>query len=308
MTANFTADVSGFTNMINARSIVFGMGRQEAFKLEAKLLADELIRRTPPFSGKALVKMLGAQGKSLSHRNVEIEEMSAKKVGERRVEKDIRRVIKGVRGAKMAPERPVAIVSQVNPAYARHSNQVEFGVLQKVRGKQAVRVYADKGGNVYGIDIEKFEPKASLEDLSKWHKAARTKRGRVTTAGQKDLVIGRWKFLNQIVTKEATVRKYIRRKLRQVGQAKGGWAAAFMRFGGKMSMSGWIGRHAAKHGRTRSNFTDDQIVIEMINQSAWAGSGDPDGIIPKALAGRAESIKSAIKRQMADAWKKGGKV
>lgn len=308
MTANFNVDVPEFTSLINSRAIVFGIGREEAFKTEARLLAEELIKRTPPFSGKSIVKMLGAQGRSLTFRNLEVEELSAQKVGMRRVEKDIRRVILGVRGASWPKETPTTIVSQTNPRQARHSNKLEFGILQKVRGKNAVRVYADQSGKVYGIDTEKFDPKASMSDLAKWHKAARTKRGRVTTAGQKDLVVGRWRWLNKIVTKAQTVSKYVKMRQKQVGQAKGGWAAAFMRFGGRMSLNGWIGKHAARFGRVRSNFTTDQIAIRMTNQSRWASAGDPDAIIPKAIAGRAESLKAAIWRQMNDAWKKGGKA
>ena len=308
MTAQFTADAPGFSDMINRRAIVFGMGREEAFKLESKLLALELIKRTPPFSGKSIVKMLAAQGKSLTWRNVEVEELSARKVGERRVEKDIRKMILGVRGARMPDERPNVIVGQTNPRYAHHSNQLEFGILQRCQGRNAVRVYADKSGRVYGMDTEKFIPNASHGDISKWHNAARTKRGRVTTAGSGDLVTGRWRWLNKLATKEATVKSYVKKKLKAVGQAKGGWAAAFMRFGGKMSMNGWIGKHASRFGRVRSNFTSDQIAIEMINSSKWATGGDPDRIIEKSIAGRTESLKAAIRRQMNDAWKKGGTV
>ena len=309
MTAQFTADAPGFSDMINRRAIVFGMGREEAFKLESKLLALELIKRTPPFSGKSIVKMLAAQGKQLTAGNLEIKEMAARGVGNRRVEKDIRRMIKGIRGPAMPTEtRPTVIVSQTNPRYAHHSNQLEFGILQRCQGRSAVRVYADKSGRVYGMDTEKFIPNATHGDISKWHNSSRDRRGRITTAGRGDLVTGRWVWLNKLATKEATVKSYVKKKLQSVGQGKGGWAAAFMRFGGKMSMNGWIGKHASRFGRVRSNFTSDQIAIEMINSSKWATGGDPDRIIEKSIAGRTESLKAAIRRQMNDAWKKGGTV
>ena len=334
MNAQFTADTAGFVNMINARAIVFGMGREEAFRLEAKLLAEELIQRTPPFSGKAVAKMLAAQGKSLSEGNLEIKEMTARKVGERAVEKDIRRIIYGTRGAA-PPDTSFGSVKVVQPAQGNYKDAKaaerarkklerginkqrnkfgkqllkDGGVLQKIRGKDAVRVFATKDGTVYGVDVEMFRPKASPADLEKVHQMARTKRGRTSQAGMiSGKKVGRWKWLNKMVTREKTVRKYIRKKLKQVGQAKGGWAAAFMRFGGKMSMSGWIGEHASRFGRVRSSFTNDKIEIEMTNQSSWASSGDPDRIIPKALAGRTESLKAAIWRQMNDAWKKGGEA
>lgn len=305
MTANFQADASGFRDMINRRAIVFGISRKEAFKTESRLLALELMDRTPPFSSKSIQRMLGAQGKSVSTKVWdEIGGMTARKVGENAVEKDIRRVIHGVRGAKWPEETPTVIVSQTNPRQARHSNKLEFGILQKVKGKSAVRVYADKKGNVYGVDTELFQPKASLADLEKMHRMARTKRGTVSRAGKSDLITGRWKWINKLVTKTATLNKYIRKKKANVGRAKGGWAASFMRFGGRMSIGGWVGRHARKTGRVQSTITNDKIDILMINRSEWARGGDYDRIIPKALSGRAEALKGAIKRQMLEDWKK----
>lgn len=332
MNAQMTADVPGFVNLINSRAIVFGIGRKEAFELECKLLAQELIERTPPFSGKALVKMLGAQGKSISEANIEIKEMTARKVGERRVARDIRRIIYGTKGAA-PPDDTFGKVKVVQPVEGNYKNAKaaerarkkletswnkqrnkfgkqllkDGGVLQKIRGKDAVRIFATKDGTVYGVDVEMFRPKATMSDLAKVHQMARTKRGRTSQAGMiKEKRVGRWKWLNKMVTREATVKKFIKKKLKEVGQAKGGWAASFMRFGGRMSINGWIGKHAAKWGRVQSRLTDDVIDIKMYNRSAWAGSGDPDRIIPKAIAGRAESLKAAIWRQMNDAWKKGG--
>lgn len=333
MTAQFTADVPGFTNLINSRAIVFGIGRKEAFETECRLLAKELIERTPPFSGKAIVKMLGAQGKKLADANLEIKELTARKVGERRVEKDIRKIIYGTRGAA-PPDNSFGRVDVVQPIEGKYKNAKaaerarkrletswnkrrnkfgqgllkDGGVLQRIRGKDAVRIFATKDGTVYGVEVEMFQPKASLADLAKVHQMARTKRGRTSEAGFfKEKKVGRWKWLNKLVTREKTVAKYISKKLKQVGQAKGGWAAAYMRFGGRMSITtGWIGKHAAKWGRVQSRLTDDVIDISMYNRSAWASSGDPDRIIPKAIAGRTESLKAAIWRQMNDAWKKGG--
>lgn len=311
MTAQFKVDVPGFVSLINSRAIVFGQTRQEAFKTEARLLAEELIKRTPPFSGKAIVKMLGAQGKNLGDKNVEITEMSARRVGERRVRLDIERWLYGIDGAKNWNMGDVYISQNLHPNnknYAKAQMAAVKSVLQKVRGKDVARVFATKDGRVYGVDLEMYRPKPDPAEMDKIHGLNRDRRGRGRKIPSTGLgtAIGRWTFINKMVVPKKWKEWYIKLNQKSVGQGKGGWAAAFMRFGGKMSMNGWIGKWARKSGRVRSNFTDDQIVIEFINMSRWASSGDYAGIIPKAIAGRAESLKAAIWRQMNDAWKKGG--
>jgi hypothetical protein len=61
-----------------------------------------------------------------------------------------------------------------------------------------------------------------LTDLQKVHSAHRGKRGRVTTAGSKDVVIGRWRWLNIAVASEKIVEEFIELAKKNVGQARGG--------------------------------------------------------------------------------------
>lgn len=286
MSARVTIDPS-FNARIGRWAALKGIEIPEAFKVQAKLLCHELIQRTPPFAGKSIVKMLGAQGKVL--RETDIEDLSAKKVGERRVEKDIRRVVYGVNGAQLVGDK------------SKHPNWTDWGVLQRCEDKQAVRIFATKSGEVYGVDTAQWAPQASNEDLAKHHNANRTKRGRVTTAGARTRNVGRWRWLDVIVTKEQRVKSYIREKLKMVGQAKGGWAAGFMKLGGRMSMRGWIGRHSDA-GECRAQFGKYQASIEIINRSRWATSGDPDRIIAASLAGRDRALKANIEGILKKNW------
>lgn len=300
---------------------------EEAMRMQGRELAARLMKFTPPLSGKSIKRglwnrnieamasykqlliaesrgdMAAAFEKFAPFRDAEIEDMSAKKVGERRVEKDIRKVIKGVSGATLPKrmEDATVIVSQTNPRAATHDVQIDWGVRQKCQGKDAIRIYADRSGNVYGVDTEKFMPNPSNEQLSKVHESHRGKRGRVTTAGSKDLVVGRWRWLNIAVAPEANVLGYIKKKLLMVGQAKGGWAAAFMAMGGKLSTKGWTGRHA-KAGTCKASFQRGNVNISMTNNSAWAGNGDPDRVIENAMGARERDMEAMIARILQKRW------
>lgn len=301
---------------------------EAAFKAEGRLLCDRLIKFTPPFTGASIKRSLWSRSpesmadykafviarneddldKAFAEfspfRDPEIEDMSARQIGERRVEKDIRKVIKGVRGATMpVKENPVLIISQTNPRSQNQDIQVDWGVRQKCQGRDAIRIYADRTGNVYGVDTENFLPTATEADLQKVHQEHRGKRGRVTTAGSKDLVVGRWRWLNIVVAPQAAVQAYIEKLKKMVGQGKGGWAAAYMKLGGKLSPRGWIGRHANAGSLTGwPPANPGNIKMTITNNSAWASNGDPDRVIENALASRERDMERKLKAILEGQW------
>lgn len=320
----FKCDDSDFSRMVKEFGAVALMGIGDAFREQSMLLADELVKRTPPFSGKSLKRMLEArmQNKALANANgamgpfsapavfsdPDIESMSALAVGKRRVEKDIRRVIYGVRGATMpARSNPIQIHAQTNPNAAYGGKYMDWGVAQKCQNKGAVRIYATKDGEVYGVDFERFKADATVGDMKKTHNEHRGARGRVTTAGERDLIVGRWRWLNVLVTKEALVKEFVKLNQKMVGQGRGGWAVSFVKLGGKLSPSGWVGKHAfgkgvAVAGTCDASFKSGDVRIKMVNQSQWARGGDPDRIIEAAMAGRAKAIAGDIRRRLEKAW------
>jgi hypothetical protein len=129
---------------------------EAAFEAQGRALCDRLIKLTPPLSGKSIkrglwardiagmadykARLLGeSQGdlkaafeKFSPFRDAEIEDMSAKAIGERRVERDIRKVIKGVRGAVMPRRHAKVIVSQSES----HDEQVDWAGGKNVRTKR----------------------------------------------------------------------------------------------------------------------------------------------------------------------------
>lgn len=292
----FQVNIPEFSKAVNDRAVIGKEGIVKVWENQIRLLAGELMQRTPPFSGKKLVRMLSALARQISFRNAEIEDMSALAIGKRRVARDIRKVIYGVEGASM-PKRPTPQVFKGQSGTA----VTDWGILQRCEGRDAIRVYATKAGQVYGVDTMKFLDNPTMQQLTKVHNQARGNRGRVTTAGQRDKVIGRWHWLNVVVTKEKLVQQFIRLKERMVGQAKGGWAAGFIRFGGKLSPRGWIGYHA-KAGKVTGWVQPGKVNVSLINESAWAGGGDPDRVMESSLHGRVEAIKADIGHILDRAW------
>jgi len=305
---------------------------EAAFEAQGRELCNRLMQFTPPLSGRSIKR--GLWNRDIEHladykailiaenkgdlksafeafspfRDDSIEDMSARKIGERRVEKDIRRVIKGVHGAVMPAvhDNPTVIVSQTNPRAAHHDIQVDWGVRQKCQGKDAIRIYADRSGNVYGVDTEKFMPNPSSHDLKSIHDAHRGVRGRVTTAGAKDLVVGRWRWLNIVVAPEKVVDEYIKRKQWMVGQGKGGWVAGFRAFGGQISAKGGVGRHQdAGSVRGWPPSQPGVINVTITNHSRWASNGDPDRIIENAMASRERDMEKLIDRILEKRWGEG---
>jgi hypothetical protein len=284
--------------LMKEKAAAAGMEIGDVAKQQWRLFHGELIKRTPPFSGKSLVRMLRAQGKVL--KDVDVENLSDRRVGMRRVEKDIKRVAYGMDGSSP----PVAQVYKGQDRNRVYNTGAitDWGVHQKCQGKPAIRIFATKGGQVYGVDEARFMPNATLDDIKGVHNAARLRSGRVSLAGTEDQVIGRWRWLNVIITKASTIKAYIKKKQGNVGQGKGGWAAGYMMAGGKMSPRGWVGKHSS-FGRAKATFEPYNCHAETVNHSGWATSGDPDRIISKAAAGREIALAKDIEGILARKFK-----
>lgn len=287
-------DVAGFGRMIDDYAAIAGKEIEEVYRMVARNVCADLMTHTPPFSGKSIRKMVDARGAEM--RDSEIQDQSALAIGKRRVEKDVRKVLYGLKGASLSP-RQLQVSRGANP------NATEWGTLQKCEGKQAVRVFATKSGEVYGADLSEWLPDADMGQLQKHHEEQRGKNGRVTMAGQKTRSVGRWRWLNVIVTTEELVKKYLARAWDHVGEAKGGWALGFMRLGGRMSPRGWVGKHASEAGGFQASFRPGDIQIRIENRSHWANGGDPDRIIPKVLAGRMRALSTLIKGTLEKRWR-----
>jgi len=328
----FTTNEPAFSDFIRRYSEAAVITFEAAFEAQGRELCARMMKFTPPLSGKSIKRSLWSRDighlagykagllsknagdiraafeKFSPFRDPDIESMSARLIGERRVEKDIRRVVKGVRNNAPPPakENATVIVSQTNPRSANHDVVVDWGVRQKCQGRDAIRIYADRSGNVYGVDTANFMPNPSASQLAAVHKDHRGKRGRVTTAGSKDLVVGRWRWLNITAAPAQIVDAYIAKRQLMVGQGKGGWVAGFKGLGGKISDRGWVGRHIAS-GSLRGWPTNGRGVvnISIANNSAWASNGDPDRIIENAMESRERDMEKLIEKILEARWGEG---
>lgn len=285
----------GFNRKVALASLLAGKSLTQGFRWQGQLLVAELIKRTPPFSGKQLARMLDKQppnalGSKPRLSDPEIESMNARNVGLRRVAKDFKKVIYGFRGAQVA--------------LADLGRAIDWGVMQRCEGKQAIRVFARQDGTVYGVDTANFMPNASADQLVKFVNSKRDKRGRVTNAGQKDRRVGRWRWMDVAVTSEAHRDQAIKEQQKHVGEAKGGWAVSLVELGGNISKGGWVGKHmSSRAGRCKHNLDTageriDKISVRIINSSRWAQGKDPDRIREKSIQGRARAMTTWIKKQM----------
>jgi len=105
-----------------------------------------------------------------------------------------------------------------------------------------------KSGAVYLIDKNFYMPTASLAQMQAIHYANRGKNGRVSTAGQSDLKIGRWKAKNKYFVPEATRTAYIKSVKKRVGSLKASWIPALAHYatkvGGNQKVAAWVKRQA----------------------------------------------------------------
>ena len=120
------------------------------------------------------------------------------------------------------------------------------------------------------------------------HQEARNSRGRVPAKHEPVLTLD-----------DEAVAAYIRSAQDRVGRAKRGWAAGVLALGG--SVPAWI-----SGGPKTGDFVDrlDNPILAYLradNESEWAGRGDDDRVLARAMSGRAKAILGDIDRKLARA-------
>ena len=133
--------------------------------------------------------------------------------------------------------RSVGIFFPANDAMIKESRVV------KIRGIPANQMFVTKAGEVWGIDRANFYPDAPLRTLYEVHqKARRPSDGRTSAAGGWSRNVGRWRFMNAIVTNKAKLTLYFNWIKRRVGLSKATWARVGVALGDTTYPS-WITRH-----------------------------------------------------------------
>jgi hypothetical protein len=202
---------------------------------------------------------LRIQAARLGDRLVKFTPPKSESQGKDAVERDIRRVYGPLDYRKFSDPVRRIIKSR------------NYTALQKIIDKI-------KKGPLVGKRVIQFA--ASL------HRAAQDRRGRVKEE------------LQNVTPDFNLVRDYIKRIQKNVGQARGGWAASVFALGRRVNTglgyAGWVSRHA-NAGRVIDD-ADDLVnpSVTLLNESEWAGSGDQDRVVAGAIRARTRDILSYI--------------
>jgi len=240
----------------------------DEFRNQCRLIAAELVKHTPPFSGKVLSKMLVSRGRSFS--DPDLAKDSAKVIGEKAIARDMARLFIKVKNWWNVKS---------GPRYAYLFSDAQ---------------------NHYLTTADRFNPHPDFGWAEGIRRRFRTNKGRVN-----------YKAIPETTQDGINTRKYplpeltydlLQQRLqRNVGEAKGGWAASYVHLGGKLSKGNWVGRHIGK-GECRTNFKGDTLSVTMVNRSRWASGGDPDGIVHRATQQQGERMAREIRNTLTSHW------
>ena len=82
--------------------------------------------------------------------------------------------------------------------------------------------WATKDGRVFGVEKNLYQPDASIGTMKKHHQKYRGTDGRVSSAGRKDLVIGRHVFMDKMFVTSGRFNAYMKFMKKRIGRGKGG--------------------------------------------------------------------------------------
>ena len=189
--------------------------------------------------------------------------------------------------ARVTSFTPPRTLSQGRKAVKRdiHRAVQPFGVrgVRSPRLRELLRARDYSGLNAFAENVPNL-PKRWEPFSEGLHSGARGSRGRVHRP-------------TGVATPDTdAVASYVKRKQGMVGQGRGGWVTALQRLGGKAPA--FAARHAGA-GTFRDTLGDDlrgELVAE--NRSGWASSGDPDGVISRAMRSRAVSVIKAADKAL----------
>lgn len=154
--------------------------------------------------------------------------------------------------------------------------------------------------NRYFANIRGYSPMKNAT-ADKWtpelHSRARDNRGRVQS-DKRRFVIGRSDL--------AEFRRYLKKKVANVGLGASGWLAALHLLGGRES--GFVERHGTSGGAYRDNRAHPTMPsVAAINRTPWARRRDEGGrIIANALRGRVGPMRTHLKKLVELAGKRSG--
>lgn len=265
MQAHFQVDLGRFNRLINERSVLFKEDRNELFKSSFATLIREIMRNTPPHSGKQIAGALNVvhkRGWKFSDPNTATS--TARAVGINRVIKDSMKLFYIVK---------------------------EFSKARLNKRGDRVFLHGTREGKVVFGDVDRYEPNPTTD----WMKAVRGRhrndRGRVAKVGR-DREESRAIFVHRYPIDRATFDAGVKEACKSVGKAKGGWCAGLRAIGAKLPAS-WVSGHI-KEGAGSAHASPTRILLEGINRSPWAKKNDLR-VISKSITEMEKRIANQIR-------------
>lgn len=245
----------------------------EAVRINARLLAVELARRTQPFGNND----------------------KAKNIGETAIAKDLLggRRSRGKGGGRRGIFQSLTPFMQDNALFYNTSENI--------------RLFARKDGSVYGTDRAHFLPDATASTMRGIHKQNFIN-GKVSAAGGDTRDIGRWKFINQYFVPPDVLSDYLASVKAKVGLAKSGWAACAKQLktgksAGTRGIPGWVTKHLSDMtlGNVQDH-TDNKAhpVVILTNTCRYIDKVCPETQRLEALS----NVGGRMKKQMQTILKK----
>ncbi|SVD98913.1 uncharacterized protein METZ01_LOCUS451767, partial [marine metagenome] len=164
--------------------------------------------------------------------------------------------------------------------------------------------WTTKDGRVFGVEKNLYQPDASISTMKKHHNKYRGTNGRVSSAGRKDLVIGRHVFMDKMFVSPGRFKAYMKYLKKRIGKGKGGWNAAATAL--KVGRPKWIKQHGSSGGRVRVSINHPiHPTIRVTNEIRYMQKhGIRNRIMQKAIKSQTNNLRKRTEAAIAHAARK----
>ena len=164
--------------------------------------------------------------------------------------------------------------------------------------------WATKDGRVFGVEKNLYQPGATTSTMKKHHNKYRDKRGRVSTAGRKDVQIGRHVFMDKMFVTPGRYKAYLKYVKGRVGMGKAGWNAAATAL--KVSRPKWIKRHGLSGGSVKVAINKPIYpTITVVNAIQHIQAhGAKNRVMVKAIKSQTKNLRKRTEAAIAHAARK----
>ena len=140
--------------------------------------------------------------------------------------------------------------------------------------------------------------------MKKHHNKYRNKRGRVSTAGRKDVQIGRHVFMDKMFITPGRFNSYMKYLKGRVGMGKAGWNAAATAL--KVSRPKWIKRHGLSGGSVKVAINKPIYpTITVVNTIRHIQAhGAKNRVMANAIKSQTKNLKKRTEAAIAHAARK----